>query len=370
MSTYTLISSDSHIIEPPDLWEQRIDARFRDRAPHLVHEEHADQWYADGVKFGNIGTNQQAGLRFEAPEKLTAAGRMATIPLGGVDPHAHVQDMDVDTVAGGVLYPSQGLTVFRVPDSTLLSAIFRAYNDWLADFCRPYPHRLKGIAMLNVDDAEDAAQELQRVARLGLAGAMITLRPMEHRYDHPMYERLWAAAEGLEMPLSLHVGTRRWRPVTDAKDPGTDAVEMTNREYDVRTAIGAMIFGGVFERYPRLRVGAVEFEVAWAPYFMGRLDNVYTERAVGVRGQRFKGGALPSDYFRRNIFISFQEDDLGIQLRSLIGVENLMWGSDYPHAESTFPKSREIVDRILQGVSEEEKAKIAGDNAARLYRFN
>ncbi|MGH8058234.1 MAG: amidohydrolase family protein [Candidatus Entotheonellia bacterium] len=370
MSTYTLISSDSHIIEPPDLWEERIDARFRDRAPHLVHEEHADQWYADDVKFGNIGTNQQAGLRFEAPEQLTAAGRMATIPLGGIDPHAHVQDMDVDTVAGGVLYPSQGLTVFRVPDSELLSAIFRAYNDWLADFCRPYPQRLKGIAMLNVDDVEDAVQELQRAARLGLAGAMITLRPMEHRYDHPMYERLWAAAQDLEMPFSLHVGTRRWRPVADAKDPGTDAVEMTNREYDVRTAIGAMIFGGVFERYPRLRVGAVEFEVAWAPYCMGRMDNVYTERAVGVRGQRFKGGALPSDFFRRNIFISFQEDDLGIQLRSLIGVENLLWGSDYPHAESTFPKSREIVDRILRGVPEEEKAKIAGGNAARLYRFN
>ena len=91
MTTYTLISSDSHIIEPADLWEQRIDRRFKDRAPRLVHEGALDQWYADGVKFGNIGTNQQAGLRFEAPEKLTAAGSMATIPLGGVDPHAHVQ---------------------------------------------------------------------------------------------------------------------------------------------------------------------------------------------------------------------------------------------------------------------------------------
>jgi excisionase family DNA binding protein len=107
MTTYTLISSDSRIIEPADLWEQRIDRRFKDRAPRLVHEGELDQWYADGVKFGNIGTNQQAGLRFEAPEKLTAAGSMATIPRGGVDPHAHVQDMDLDSVAGGVLYPSQ-----------------------------------------------------------------------------------------------------------------------------------------------------------------------------------------------------------------------------------------------------------------------
>jgi len=120
MTAYTLISSDSHIIEPADLWEQRIDRRFKDRAPRLVHEGALDQWYADGVKFGNIGTNQQAGLRFEAPEKLTAAGSMATIPRGGVDPHAHVQDMDVDAVAGGVLYPSQGLTLYRMPESQLL----------------------------------------------------------------------------------------------------------------------------------------------------------------------------------------------------------------------------------------------------------
>ena len=105
-----------------------------------------------------------------------------------------------------------------------------------------------------------------------------------------------------------------------------------------RNAIAAMIYGGVFERYPKLKVGVVEFEVAWAPYFMARLDNVYTERAVGRKLQRFKDGLLPSDFFRRNVFISFQEDDLGIQLRSSIGVENLMWGSDYPHAESTFPE--------------------------------
>ena len=103
-----------------------------------------DQWYADGVKFGNIGINQQAGLRFETPEHLTVGGRMATVPLGGLDPHAHVKDMDADSVAGGVLYPSQGLTVYRVPDSALLSAIFRAYNDWLADFCQPYPRGLRG----------------------------------------------------------------------------------------------------------------------------------------------------------------------------------------------------------------------------------
>jgi predicted TIM-barrel fold metal-dependent hydrolase len=370
MSTYPLISSDSHIIEPADLWETRLDRQFRERGPHLVHEGAFDQWYADGVKFGNIGTNQQAGLRFESPEQLTAAGSMNTIPLGGIDPHAHVKDMDLDSVAGGVLYPSQGLTVYRVPDSRLLSAILRAYNDWLADFCQPYPNRLKGIAMLNVDDPNDAASELQRTARMGLAGAMMPLRPMQHRYDHPMYEPLWAAAQDLGMPLSLHVGTYRWQPGMDPNAMRQDIVEFTNRDHDVRTPIAAMIFAGVFERHPKLRIGVVEFEVAWAPYFLARLDNVYTERAVGRKLARFKDGMLPSDFFRRNAFISFQEDDIGIRLRSVIGVENLLWGSDYPHAESTFPKSREIVERLLKDVPDEERAMIAGGNAARLYHFN
>src|SRR5262247_1609890 len=264
MATYQLVSSDSHIIEPADLWQERIDRPFRERAPRLVHEAEADQWYADGVKFGAIGINQQAGVRFETPEALTLQGRMATVPRGGYDPQAHVQDMDRDTVAGGVLYPSQGLTTYRIPDSALLSAIFRAYNDWLADFCQPYPHRLKGIAMLNVDDVGHAVRELQRAATRGLAGAMIPIRPMQHRYDHPMYEPLWAAAQDLGMPLSLHVGTWRWRPGMDLNAPSmpTDVVDTSNREFDMREAIAAMIFGGVFERYPKLHIGAVEFEVA------------------------------------------------------------------------------------------------------------
>jgi predicted TIM-barrel fold metal-dependent hydrolase len=193
---------------------------------------------------------------------------------------------------------------------------------------------------------------------------------MEHRYDHPMYEPLWAAAQDLDMPLSLHVGTYRWKPGTNPNAAAQDIVDFTNRECDARNAIAAMIYAGVFERYPMLRVGVVEFEVAWAPYFLARLGNVYTERAVGRKLKRFKDGLVPSDFFRRNVFISFQEDDLGIQLRSVIGVQNLLWGSDYPHAESTFPKSRQIVARILQDIPDEERAMIAGENAARLYHFH
>src|SRR6266446_2414806 len=322
MSTYKLISSDSHIIEPSDLWEKRINPKFKDRAPRLVREGDHDQWYCDGMAFGRDGVNQQAGLRIEEPENLTLEGSMATVPLGGLDPQAHVKDMDLDGVAGGVLYPSQGLSLFRAPASDVLSAAFRAYNDYVAEFCQPYPNRLKGIAMINVDDVEDGVRELERAAQMGLAGAMISIRPFL-RYDHPAYQRFWAAAQDLDMPLSLHTGTMRWRPGTEVGGGVLqNPFDFPNRDHDVRECINAMIFSGVFERYPQLKVGAVEFEIAWAPYFLRRMDEFYTQRAMGVHGRRFKGGALPGDFFRRNIFVGFQEDDLGIQLRSHIGVDN------------------------------------------------
>ncbi len=369
MAGYRLLSSDSHVIEPVDLWKKRIDPRFRDRAPQVVRDGDHDQWCCDGTRFGAIGSNQQAGVRFEEPEKLNRDGTMDTAPLGGLDPQAHVRDLALDGVAGGVLYPSQGLSLWRVPASDILSAVFRAYNDYLAEFCKPCPGQLKGIAMINVDDVEDAVCEMERAAKLGLSGAMITVRPML-RYDHPTYEQLWAASQDLDMPLSLHIGTARWRPGVDLLAAAQDALFFATVETDVRESLGAIILSGVFQRFPKLRVGAIEFEVLWAPYFMGRIDNVYKERAIGISGYRFKSDALPSDFFRSNIFISFQEDDLGIRLRHEVGVENLMWGSDYPHAESTFPRSREIVDRILKDVPEDEKALIAGENTARLYHFS
>ena len=129
-----------------------------------------------------------------------------------------------------------------------------------------------------------------------------------------------------------------------------------------------MIFSGVFERYPKLRVGSVEHELSWAPHFLDRLDYTYTQRIQREGYHRYKEDMLPSDYFHRNVFRGFQEDALGIRLRDIIGVDNIQWGSDYPHVESTFPRSREILEEILADCTEEEKAKIAGANAARVYK--
>src|SRR5947209_8346417 len=187
MAPAVILSSDSHVFEPPDLWATRIDTACRNRAPRIQRIDGADQIVieADQVLSG-IGLISNAGARFEAPETISGQGRFEDVPRGGYDPGQHLRDMEVDGVAGEVLYPSQGLFYFRVADTALMSAIFRAYNDWLAEFCKTDASRLKGIAMINLDDVQDGIRELERAARLGLGGAMITEDPLEHRrYDQP-----------------------------------------------------------------------------------------------------------------------------------------------------------------------------------------
>ena len=371
MQDQVVISSDSHVFEPPDLWTNRIDEKFKHRAPHMKRVGDVDHLIIEGDQtFSGIGLISGAGLRFESPEKLTAQANFDDVHVGGYDPDQHIKDMNIDGVSAEVLYPSQGLFYFKIPDPELLSAVFRAYNDWLAEFCNTNPDRLKGIAMINVDDIQDAISELERSAKMGLVGAMISEYPPEdHRYELPEYEPFWAAAQDLNMPLSLHTATKRESFLPDGSDGSVKgATERANKVFWPSMSLCDMIFSGVFERYPGLKVAIVEFEIAWAAHLLSTMDYTYMERHEEAI-YRFKEGGLPSDFFHNNVYISFQEDHIGIRLRDVIGVDKLMWGSDYPHAESTFPKSREILDQILEGVPEDEQAKIVGTNVAKLYNF-
>ena len=372
MTLELILSSDSHVFEPPDLWTTRIDTAFRDRAPRMQRIDGADQLVveADQVISG-IGLISNAGARFEAPETISSLARFEDVHRGGYDPHQHLADMRLDGVAGEVLYPSQGLFYFKVTDTPLMSAIFRAYNDWLADFCSTDPARLKGIAMVNVDDVRDGIVELERAAKHGFAGAMITEYPPEdRRYDRPEYEPFWAAAQDLDMPLSLHTATRRQGKIRGVGAKTLrDASSRATKAFGPATSMCDLIFSGVFERYPRLMLAIVEFELAWVPHMLSSMDYTYHERHEEAL-YRFKDGMRPSDFFHRNIALSFQEDAIGIRLRDVIGVDNMMWGSDYPHSESTFPQSRKILAEILAGVPEDEQAKIVGANTARLYKFD
>jgi predicted TIM-barrel fold metal-dependent hydrolase len=372
MTPALILSSDSHVFEPPDLWTIRIDAAFRDRAPRMQRINGVDQLVVEEHQvIAGIGLISNAGARFEAPETISSQGRFEDVHQGGYDPAQHLQDMQLDGVAGEVLYPSQGLFYFKVADTQLMSAIFRAYNDWLAEFCRTDPERLKGIAMINLDDVQDGIKELERTAKMGFAGAMITEYPLEdRRYDQPEYEPFWAAAQSLDMPLSLHTATRRQGKIRGAGERTLrDASSRATKVFYPATSMCDMIFAGVFERYPKLKLAIVEFELAWVPHLLSSMDYTYRERHEEAL-YRFKDGWRPSDFVHRNVFLSFQEDEVGIRLRDIIGVDNMMWGSDYPHSESTFPQSRQILAQILAGVPEDECAKIVGGNTARLYHFD
>ncbi len=373
MGNRRIVSSDDHIFEPPDLWTSRIESRFKERAPRIIHrdEDDTDWWYYDGYKGMHMGAGAQAGIRFEEPEKLSYADKLENVRPGGYIPDEHIKDMDIDGIDISIVYPTVGLNLYIVPDGEILSAFFRVYNDWIAEFCESYPRRLKGIGMLNIDDVQEGVRELERCAKKGLAGAMITVYPIENRsYDSPEYEPLWAAAQDLGMPLSLHIGTNRENESSEFVDPETFRPSfLANVDHWVRMSLGHMIFSGVFERYPKLQIGSIEMELSWVPHFLDRIDYTYTQRPPGEKygWHRFKDDMLPSDYFHRNVFLGFQEDALGIRDRHAIGVDNLLWGSDYPHFESTFPRSREIIEEILVDCTEEEKGKIVGGNAARIY---
>ena len=378
MSSYNVISADSHIVEPPDLYESRIEPKFRSRAPRIERHrtrtgQEYDAWYLDGVRVGTIGSVIQAGRRFEDPGSIDFLGVWEDVRKAAYEPHAMLEELEADGVWGACLQPSQGLFWYRLPDSELLSALCRAYNVWITDFCRAAPGRFKGIGMLNVDDVDDACQELERCAELGLAGAFIPVYPVAERpYRHASYDRLWWTAQDLEVPLLLHVATMR------GGIPGSEfttdinqltAAGLANSDYWMRYSLTAMIFAGVFDRYPRLKVGSVEHETAWVPHWLRQMDFTYRERPALGRAWKSRHAMLPSEYWQRNMFVEFMEDDCGIRLRDVIGVDNMLWGNDFPHAESTWPKSREFLDRIFAGTPDEDRRKITSDNAARIFRF-
>ena len=375
MPSYRVISSDSHIIEPPGMWADRIEPRFRGREPTLVKQEMGnDVWFCDGQEMMDVVVGTQAGKRFEDQQKTSLADAFDNVILGGFIPDEHVKDLDIDGVEADVLYPSMGLFLYTVQDQELLNSVLRNYNDWLSEFCNAYPKRLKGIAMINVVDVDEAVKELKRCANMGLAGAMSSVYlPWGEPYSGPQYDSFWAAAQDLQMPISLHAGSNSQAPgqhdrFGGPKDPR--AAKLINRDHWVREDLADLIFDGIFERYPKLKVGSVEFELSWAAHFIDRLDYTYTQRAIRPHWIKFKNDMLPSDFFHRNVFVSFQDDGLGIRLRDMIGIDTLMWGSDYPHIESTFPKSLEVLEEILSDCTGEEKAKIAGRNVAKLYHID
>src|SRR5215471_17621345 len=231
MADYKLISADSHIVEPPDMYMSRFAPSLRDRAPRMERRKtptgrEYDAWMLNGMQVGTLGAVMQAGQRFEDPSQIDFLGLWEDVRKGAYDADAMIAENEEDGIWGSVLQPSQGLFWYRIPDGELLTEICRVYNDWIADFCKPHPRRLKGIAMLNVDDPDAASKELQRCVKMGLVCSFIPGAPRPDKlYSCPVYDKIWAVAEELKHPLLLHIATPR--DGVPANEFTTDVSQMT-----------------------------------------------------------------------------------------------------------------------------------------------
>jgi predicted TIM-barrel fold metal-dependent hydrolase len=362
---WPLFSADSHVVEPPDLWQSRVPASMRDRAPRVVEFEDTELWVVDSdTRLAVVGIQAQAGERFAAAgQRISKRAFYRDFP--DLRPDSFVKDLERDGVAGAVLFPSSAHQAYRAVSGPLLDLVANHYNDWILEFAATHPERLRGIAMLNCDDVVSAVVELERVVRLGAAGALIPIVPLVgRRYDQAAYTPLWEAAESLGVPLLMHVGANQ---AVLGREPMIDLVRHATKDLHVQASLASMVLSGVFHRHPKLRVGAIEFGASWMAYLMQQVDRVYTRGPAERRV--LPEGDLPSDHLRRGVFLSFQADRAAIGWRGVIGLENLLWGNDYPHAESTFPRSREILAEDLAGVPREEAKRITRDNTCATFGF-
>ena len=373
----SVISADSHMFEPADLWVGRVDARFKDRAPHIEPNERNAGFalVAPGVRFTVSGLSA-AGRSGEALKQHFAFGYEAVRPSGW-DPVERIKDQDVDGVRAEVLYTSLGMPLFGLKDAELQLHCFKVYNDWLSEFCAYNRKRLVGIALISLEDIGQAVRELERCARLGLRGASIAgYAPEERPYSSREYEPFWAAAQDLGMPVSLHVITASGRSPhgiaskqigqSDKDAPGIGTVGgymfMTA---DVQQSLFVIVLSGVLERFPKLKLVSAENDTGWIPHFMYRMDHAYEKygKLGGIHDFELK----PSDYLRRQLWATFQDDPTATVTYQFFGADRFMWANDFPHSDSTWPHSQEVIRRDFASVPEEVRRKIVCDNAAKLY---
>ena len=361
MASYRVISADSHIVETGDLWKSHIDPAYRDRAPHMVREGDTDWIVCEETRMGPPFGYSTAGNKHPTSRLADA------VYPGAYDPDARLKEMARDGVDAEVIYPSLGLRAFNIPDVGLRRASLEAYNRWLGGFVAAYPHKLKGLAMVDSTDPALASQTLRTGHQLGLSGALITIEAEEpERYGTEELDPLWHTADELNMPVSLHILSNE-KPIKQGSH-----IHETLQHGFIQHTLATMVFGGVFQRHPGLRVISAENDAGWAPYFMERMDYLFTDlRRQAYQDYAIKGGdLLPSEYVLRNVGFTFQRDASGVFVRSLVKVSNLMWASDYPHNDSTWPNSQELIARLFADVPEAETRQIVAENAAALYGFS
>jgi len=360
---YQLISADSHVNEPPDLWRDRVPAALRDRAPRIERFAEGDAWVLEGVRDPiNFGMNACAGL---APEDMKGWVRFEDIRAGGYEPAARLEEMDRDGVDAEVLYPTPRLSaaIIANPDAEYHLAMVKAYNDWISEFVSHAPTRFGGLAILpNRGGVRESVAEIDRVLeRPGMRGIVMGCYPNGSLSIEPEDDRVWGALAERGVPLGIHVSLVGQMPAAHRSPlPGY------GRFFDAPNRMIELVMAGVFDRFPHLDVVFAEVDVGWVPYVKEQIDNNY-QRLDPV--SRFGLRKLPSEYIARHFHFGYMTDSFGLRVRDDIGVERILWSSDYPHISADWPYSWRTIQASMSGVAPRDKHLILAGNCARLYHF-
>ena len=366
---YRLIDADAHVNEPPDLWTSRVSARYRDRVPRMERFEQGDAWVIEGAREPiNFGFNACAGME---PSKRRAWMRWEDVRPGGHDPAARLLEMDEGGTDASILFPTPRLShgVIATQDPDMHLEMVRAYNDWIADYAAHDPSRLGGVYILPNRGVDMAVAEVERLAgRPGLAGALLGCYPHGNLDLAEEDDPLWAALEKHGVVLHIHVGLIDQMP-TDIFAPKVVSVGHLGGDLRFLQAPQRMmqfVVARVFDRFPGLRVVMAEVDAGWVPYLKEQVDNRYRRRLDHHAAPDY---TLPSEVIEKHFWYTYITDHFAIRERHAIGVDRIMWSSDYPHSGSDWPRSWPVIDAAFAGVPDAERDRILAGNAQELYGF-
>jgi predicted TIM-barrel fold metal-dependent hydrolase len=374
---YKRISADCHLDlpwMPPDLFTSQAPRELKDRMPYVVDSDDGPRWVArNGATFGYLNGVGPAGQKY-IPGKHHRVDIMAETGLyedgkKGVrrvsDPHLRIKDLDRDGVDAEVIYGILG-AAGRLNDTEASNEMLRIYNDWLKEFCRPYPDRHIGLACLPYGDIDAAVKEIHRVARMGIRGLELSCSWDMEPMWHPMWDPLWQAVNEVQLPLHFHTFPNV-PPDTIQKHGGRVGrsvffTVVSGFQMNLVNILAAVISANVLERFPNVRIAFGESGCGWIPYALDRMDYEWEDRFTDL-GLKMK----PSDYWRRQCKATFQFDRIGTKLIEDMGAESLMWGSDYPHGDGVWPQSDKYIAEQFGHLPADVTHKITCENAARFY---
>ena len=365
---YPVISADSHITEPPNTYTDYIDPKWRDVAPHITrHAELGDIFVVDKMdRPVPMGLVAAAG---KPAEEIRISGVLfEELHRGGWDPEARMADQKRDGVAAEIIYPTVGMVLCNHPDFDYKKACFDAYNRWIAEYCSAHPERLIGCGQTAMRSIDEGIEDLKAIKAAGLRGVMMPGNPAVEDYDSPAYDRFYQTAIELELPLSFHILTSRDDQLS-ARVRGPKMNGFLSIIRGCQDIMGTFILGGVFERNPDLKLVCVEADAGWVPHYMYRMDHAYDRHRYWLpAGQKLS--RKPSEYFYDHIYTTFQDDWVAFKTADLMNSERLMWANDFPHSDSTWPWSQELLAKHTNDLTPHQAERILCRNVAELYQLD